>query len=469
MHSTTTSNWRPLFRAFLALLSLSGLSFTSFSQSSSLPIKNLIFIIQENHSFDNYFGTYPGANGIPPGTVLAFYPGGPKTVAPFLATGNPSNDLKHSWVAAHVAYDNGAMDGFIWAAYDAGDKYYGKGIATPTPNPSLVKIINGTVSATSTAAPVETVTLDEDQPSPNGFTDNEDPNMTVVRRTTKASPKASPTPTSYAVDAASFVDGTVIPNYWKYAGEYTLCDAFFSSLEGPSAPNHLYQIAAQSGGLVNNDGIQPNNTPKSAIYSFQSVIELLGAANVTWKYYSAYTATTEGLWNPLPGFSAYASNEGYSVAPHLANTSVFFTDITNHTLPSVCWITPSVTESEHPPQNIATGMHYVTGLINAIMTSPYWNQCAIILTWDDYGGFYDHVPPMNVDTYGFGFRVPAIVISPYSRSGVTVHTTYDFTSLLKLVETAFGLGTLTGRDASSNNMLDCFNFNQAPLPPLILK
>jgi len=114
-------------------------------------------------------------------------------------------------------------------------------------------------------------------------------------------------------------------------------------------------------------------------------------------------------------------------------------------------------------------MHYVTGLINAIMASPYWNGCAIVLTWDDYGGFYDHVAPMSVDTYGFGFRVPTIVISPYSQRGVIVHTTYDFTSLLKLVETAFGLGSLTRRDASANNMLDCFNFNQTPLPPLILQ
>jgi phospholipase C len=103
------------------------------------------------------------------------------------------------------------------------------------------------------------------------------------------------------------------------------------------------------------------------------------------------------------------------------------------------------------------------------MQSPYWNQCAIIITWDDYGGFYDHVPPQQVDAYGFGFRVPTIVISPYSQSGVIVHTVYDFTSLLKLVETAYGLGALTGRDASANTMLDCFNFTQSPLPPLILQ
>ena len=448
---------------------LLGLSSASFSQSSSLPIKNIIFIIQENHSFDNYFGTYPGANGIPPGTALAYYPGGPKTVTPFLATNNPLHDLGHSWTSAHVAYDDGAMDGFIWAAYRSGSQYYGKGIPVPKPDPFLVKIVKGTVTATTISTPLKTIELDDDQPSPNGFTDDEDPNMTVVRRPSKALPKASPTPPSYAVDAAGYVDSTVIPNYWQYAENYTLCDAFFSSLEGPSAPNHLYQIAAQCGGLVNNAGMQPVDTPKSGIYTFQSIIELLGAANVSWKYYSGYTAATESLWNPLPGFSAYAANEGYSVAPHLANSSVFFTDITNNALPSVCWITPSVTNSEHPPQDIPTGMHYVTGLINAIMASPYWNECAIVLTWDDYGGFYDHVAPMSVDTYGFGFRVPTIVISPYSQRGVIVHTTYDFTSLLKLVETAFGLASLTRRDASANNMLDCFNFSQTPLPPLILQ
>jgi phospholipase C len=102
------------------------------------------------------------------------------------------------------------------------------------------------------------------------------------------------------------------------------------------------------------------------------------------------------------------------------------------------------------------------------MNSPYWSSTAIVIYWDDYGGFYDHVPPVNIDTYGFGFRVPAIVISPYSRAGVIVHTQYDITSLLKLVETAYGLGNLTQRDGFSGNMLDCFDFTQTPLLPVIL-
>jgi phospholipase C len=113
-------------------------------------------------------------------------------------------------------------------------------------------------------------------------------------------------------------------------------------------------------------------------------------------------------------------------------------------------------------------MWYVTGLVNAVMQSNYWQNSVIIIMWDDYGGFFDHVPPPNVDEYGYGFRVPAIVISPYSRSGVVIHTQYDLTSPLKLLETKFGLASLTPRDGTSNTMLECFDFTQTPLPPVII-
>ena len=112
-------------------------------------------------------------------------------------------------------------------------------------------------------------------------------------------------------------------------------------------------------------------------------------------------------------------------------------------------------------------MWYVTKLVSAVMKSNYWQSCAIIIVWDDYGGFYDHVAPPQVDKFGYGFRVPALVISPYSQVGI-VHTQYDLTSLLKLVETKFGLTPLTSRDSASNTMLDCFNFSQTPLPPVII-
>jgi phospholipase C len=146
----------------------------------------------------------------------------------------------------------------------------------------------------------------------------------------------------------------------------------------------------------------------------------------------------------------------------------FYEDIRTGKLPQVCWIVPGFRDSEHPPENIQTGMNYVTRLVNAIMNSHYWNDCAIIITWDDYGGFYDDFPPPSVDQYGYGLRVPALVISPYSRGGHVIHTRYDFTSPLKLIETKFGLSPLTPRDGASNTMLECFDFSQPPLPADII-
>jgi phospholipase C len=113
-------------------------------------------------------------------------------------------------------------------------------------------------------------------------------------------------------------------------------------------------------------------------------------------------------------------------------------------------------------------MWSVTSLINAVMSSPYWNDCVIILVWDDYGGFYDHVPPPQTDRYGFGPRVPALVISPYSKANKVIHTRFDLTSPLKLIEKRFNLQPLTDRDADANDMLDCFDFKQKPLPPDII-
>jgi phospholipase C len=464
----------------LVVIGLCGPPSSKAQGSGGIPIEHYIFIIQENHSFDSYFGTFPGANGIPAGTALADFPGGPLVNQPFLMTvTHIPHDLPHSWLAARVDYHNGAMDGFMWGEYQLGNTYYGQGIPVPRPNHALVKI-----QPRSQASPSPLVSLKtkvhknktrQEILSPNGFADDEDAAAPNVQALNDAIPQAvttaSPDPNlrpSWVKYTLGHMDKTIIPNYWDYASKYTLCDAFFSSITGPSMPNHLYVVAAQSGGLVNNQGIA--NTPFTGgnvgIFSFPSVIELLGNANVAWKYYSDNTyPTTETNWNLLPGFQAFAGNP--DLTQKLVATSQFYTDLTNGTLPQVCWLIPNQAESEHPPADVTVGMAYVTTLVNAVMQSPYWANCAIIITWDDYGGFYDHVPPVQIDGYGFGFRVPTIVISPYSKVGVN-HTQYDFTSLLKLVETKFGLSSLTTRDGSSNTMLECFDFSQTPLPTDIL-
>jgi phospholipase C len=300
--------------------------------------------------------------------------------------------------------------------------------------------------------------------------DDEDPDAPDVEELNDAAldaearPSGTPNPKfrpHWVNDTLSYYDDTVIPNYWLYAEKFTLCDEFFSALRGPSMPNHLYAVAAQSGGLVYN--VQKN---EEAIYSFPSVVELLGGANISWTYYVGGDPAVESLWNPFPGFENYAGPS--AVRPHLAKTAQFFKDLKRGTLPQVCWLIPNSQDSEHPPANIKTGMRYVTGLVNAVMKSAYWNSCAIVIFWDDYGGFYDHVAPTQVDQYGDGFRVPALVISPYSLSGVVVHTLYDLTSPLALLEQKFSLPPLTNRDGSSNSMLDCFNFSQKPLPAVII-
>ena len=256
-----------------------------------------------------------------------------------------------------------------------------------------------------------------------------------------------------------------IPNYWEYARRFTLCDYFFSSLMGPSEPNHLYSVAAQSGGLVNNPG--PGLATEPGVYTFPTMCDLLQSSDVSWKYYDEKPDPHQhSLWNPLPGFRQF--QEDPKLMAHLVHTDEFYTDLKNGSLPAVSWLVPIPADSEHPPANVKTGMWYVTQLINAVMESRYWKDCAIILVWDDYGGFYDHVPPYQTDRYGFGPRVPALVISPYSRGGVVNHTRFDFTSPLKLIETRFDLKALTDRDRDSNDMLDCFDFDRKPLDPVVI-
>ncbi len=370
-------------------------------------IHHIVWIIQENRSFDNYFGTYPKADGIPPGTCLPVLPGSKKCIAPFhMPNGEPICDINHVWGSAHAAYDNGRMDGFVWA---------------------------------------------EGTPYTMGYYDQQD-----------------------------------IPNYWDYARHFTLCDQFFSSLMGPSGPNHLYTVAAQSGGLTANVGLGEGEKylDEPDGFTFATMVNLFTKANVSWKYYVETVPTPPGwrtgdlnfpnpkkynIWNPLPGFEAIRSNP--ALMAHLVDQKEYYRDLKQGTLPEVSWLVPADQDSEHPPEPaapVAQGMWYVTRLINALMQSRYWSDSVVFLTWDDYGGFYDHVVPPEVDAYGYGPRVPTIVISPYAKPGYISHYAYDFTSMLKFIEERFSLPNLTLRDKRADGMFDCFDFDQSPNPPLVI-
>jgi len=227
---------------------------------------------------------------------------------------------------------------------------------------------------------------------------------------------------------------------------------------GPSLPNHVYLISGQSQGITNDNA--------DISFSFPTIMDELDAAHVSWVYYAGYPDFTTG-WNALPSSSTYLKAHPYFSG--LEEPDLLPIDISKPNFPSVAWIMPeNESMSEHPPYNITAGELSVVKEVNEIMKSQYWSSSAIVLTWDDYGGWYDNASPPQVDQYGFGFRVPALIISPYARQGFVDNTVTEFASTLKLVETVFHLPSLGTRDLKADDLLEAFNFNQSPRAPLIL-
>jgi phospholipase C len=501
----------------LAALASGGNSSPAPLAGTPIPIDHFVYIIQENVSFDHYFGTFPGVDGIPPGVKFAFQPGQPSTISPFhLHVTALPHDLNHSWQAAHVAADGGKMDGFLWAEWPEALAFYWKG-ELPKPDPEDVVPVKESLfergvlglrrrvhrlfarydrnrnkkldaeelakalatSPESASKLVEQYDKDADhelseeelsEPLESEQQAGEDEAVKAGQLPTKHTerPPAGPTPL-WVVNTLSCYDWHEIPNYWEYARRFVLCDRFFSSLAGPSEPNHLYTVAAKSGGLVNNPDYRRagNVGYMGAVYTFPTLAELLQNTDVTWKYYDEKPNPQQhSIFNPLPGFRQFQQSP--QLMSHLVGLNQFYKDAKTGNLPQVCWIVPTVVDSEHPPADSARGMWHVTDLVNAIMQSTAWSSTVIIITWDDYGGFYDHVAPPAVDQFGYGPRVPALVISPYSRPGFCCHTTFDFTSPLKLIEERFNLKPLTSRDREANDMLDCFDFRRNPLSPDII-
>jgi len=205
-------------------------------------------------------------------------------------------------------------------------------------------------------------------------------------------------------------------------------------------------------------------------FVFHSLGDLLDQAETEQKYFRRSKGTNGYSW------STYDAINHIRNGPDWANNVVpytqFASDAASGQLPQVSWLVQPGKTSDHPPYSICKGENWTVSQVNAIMgNQDEWASTAIILTWDDWGGFYDHVlPPKGPNpVIQYGFRVPAIVISPYSIPGYVDHTFYTFSSILKLVEDNWGLSSLTGLDGGSNDMQASFNFNQQPLPPLVLQ
>ncbi|HVB60043.1 MAG TPA: alkaline phosphatase family protein [Ktedonobacteraceae bacterium] len=270
-----------------------------------------------------------------------------------------------------------------------------------------------------------------------------------------------------------------IPNLWSYAQHFGLGDNFFSSEASSSTPNHMATILAQSAGMdqttqekacasVANDLVEARSAQTGADYwtypcfDANSIPAELNASNITWRFYS-----TSSMWN-APLLVKNLSKSPYDIR----NSNQFVSDVKAGKMATVSWIIPPVGEiSQHPPDSLQPGNNFITQQVNAVMSSNYWNSTAIFLTWDEFGGFYDHVKPPQIDGDGLGFRVPLLVISPYAKAGYISHVQGEFSSFDKFIEKDFNLPSLGQRDAlkQTSDLMDYFNFSQRPAPPLILK
>jgi phospholipase C len=369
------------------------------------PIKHVVFLVKENRTFDNLFGTFPGADGV----SFGFDDGKRRPLTRGTDGSIGSEDIAHCYECSLAAWNHGQMDGFNQDATTDRWAY------------------------------------------------------TQLRR-------------------------SQLPNYWHWAERFVLADRFFSSAQGPSFPNHLYTIAAQSGGAHDNPrrhgAFRSSNTfgcdaPKGQTvtvvdsegkerqvrpcFEFRTEGDLLNDAGIDWAYYAAEPDQLGYIW------SAYAAighiRETRQWKEHILPVDRLIADIDRDRLPPITWISPRYEVSEHPQFSFCAGENWSTQVINAIMRSPMWKNTAIFVTWDDYGGFYDHVAPPQVDDFGFGIRVPLLVISPYALKGVVDHRLGEFSSVLRFIEDNWRLGRLTGRDRSAKNLSYDFDFTQEPRPP----
>ena len=369
-------------------------------------IQHIVFIVRENRTFDSYFGTFPGADGATSGKIST------GQVIPLGQNPDPMpRDIAHDFNSSLVAIDGGKMDRF-----------------------DLIK----------------------------GGNQNGD-----------------------YLAYTQFKEAD-IPNYFAYARTFTLADHLFSSLHGPSFPNHLYTVAAQSGGAISNvntvfgawgcdsgsdalvqvlhsDG---SITKQFPCFDFQTLADTMQTADISWKYYAPGYHQSGYIWSALDAIQHIRQSSLWT--QNVVPDTQFITDATNGQLPQVSWIVTDIAESEHPPSVACAGENWTVRQLNALMNSSQWSSTAVFLFWDDFGGFYDHVAPVNLDQFGLGIRVPLIIISPYAKPGFISHTTYEFSSLLKFVEERFGLPALTTRDANANDPLDSFDFAQTPVSPLVL-
>lgn len=268
--------------------------------------------------------------------------------------------------------------------------------------------------------------------------------------------------------AYQYTQQSDVQPYWDLATRYVVADRMFQGNSGPSFPAHLILIAGQEGYYKNPSPGAPWGCDGSVpmCFTFPTMADTMDAAGVTWRYYSpgANVAKIVSPWMAFDAISQVRYGADWNNGD-IAQANQIFTDISAGTLPNVSWIVPNNTNSDHAgPSNGDTGPAWVSSIANALGQSAYWPNTAIFVTWDDWGGWYDHVPPPQLGGDSLGFRVPLVVISPYAIRGTVSHVQHEFGSILHFTEEQFGLSSLGQQDARADDLADCFNFTQTPGP-----
>jgi len=267
--------------------------------------------------------------------------------------------------------------------------------------------------------------------------------------------------------AVGYYDGGDIPYYWTLAKRFVLMDRFFSSALGGSLSNHLYMFTGQTVGA--------DQLRQPGVYQMATIFDRLDGAGVSWKVYirnydpsltfhqPGATASSEDTRLPLLAMPAIV-DEPRRFARLVDHRQLYLDLLSQGTVPAVSYLLPGG-DSERAPSPVELGQQHVADTIQAIMRSPVWASSVIVLTWSDWGGYYDHVAPPRVDSTGYGFRVPALVVSPFARSGVVDHTTADFTSILALIERVHGLAPLAARDAAAADLANTLDLARSAPDP----
>jgi phospholipase C len=419
-------------------------------------LKHLVFIVQENRSFDHYFGTFPGAEGFPmrngrPNVCIPDPLAG-HCVRPYHSTSQLQQGGPHDQADSQADVDGGRMDGFVRTVI-AGREYCAD-------------------------------------------------HRSEARCADYLGPQDQP-------DVMSYHTAKEIPNYWTYAKKFVLQDHLFAPADSWTLPAHLFLVSGWAASCRNpHDPMScrseldlgaefaaQRERQDVPIWAWTDITYLLHEHGVSWSYYvgddtcffdpcerGAGREHTVSQQNPLPWFTDVRET---GQIDRIQTHSQFYEAAAAGNLPSVSWIMPHNGVGEHPSNGepIWKGQRHVTNVINAIMRGPDWNETAIFLTWDDWGGFYDHLDPPRVDRNGYGIRVPGLLISPWAKAGTIDSQTLSFDAYLKLIEDLFlqkerlNPRTLSRPDSRPTvrenvgilgNLLRDFDFQQSPIPPLIL-